>query len=230
MLLEVIVQTADDARAAEDGGAHRLEVVRDIRVGGLTPTMGSLDAIRKASSLPLRVMVRENAGFAIGAGELPVIRRTLRELAGRQVDGVVMGFARDGAIADGDLAAALADAPPVRVTYHRAFDTLREPLEGIRRLAGVVQVDRILTDGGPGSPLARSARLAALGQSVAACGANITVIAGGGVNEAALAVFVAAGCVAEAHVGRAAREALTAEGRVSATRVRRLRAIADGGR
>ena len=35
MILEVIVQTVDDARAAEDGGADRLEVVRDIGVGAV---------------------------------------------------------------------------------------------------------------------------------------------------------------------------------------------------
>ena len=37
LLLEVIVQSEADARAAAEGGADRLEVVRAIRDGGLTP-------------------------------------------------------------------------------------------------------------------------------------------------------------------------------------------------
>ncbi len=37
-LLEVIALTADDARAAEDGGADRIEVVADMAADGLTPT------------------------------------------------------------------------------------------------------------------------------------------------------------------------------------------------
>ena len=37
LLLEVIVQTLADAREAASGGADRLEVVRAIRDGGLTP-------------------------------------------------------------------------------------------------------------------------------------------------------------------------------------------------
>jgi copper homeostasis protein len=39
MLLEVIVLSVEDARAAEEGGADRLEVVRDIHLGGLTPPL-----------------------------------------------------------------------------------------------------------------------------------------------------------------------------------------------
>ena len=41
-------------------------------------------------------------------------------------------------------------------------------------------------------------------------GANITIIAGGGVDDEALAVFVDTGCVREVHVGGAARRDGTA--------------------
>ena len=37
MLLEVIATSLDDALAAEDGGAGRLEIVHDLERGGLTP-------------------------------------------------------------------------------------------------------------------------------------------------------------------------------------------------
>jgi hypothetical protein len=65
ILLEVIVQTVDDARAAEAGGADRLEVVRDINRDGLTPSIDVLRSIRAATRLPLRVMVRESATFTV---------------------------------------------------------------------------------------------------------------------------------------------------------------------
>ena len=71
ILLEVIVQTADDARAAEAGGADRLEVVRDINRDGLTPSIDVVRSIQAATRLPLRVMVRESATFTVaGATEL----------------------------------------------------------------------------------------------------------------------------------------------------------------
>ena len=228
MLLEVIVQTVDDALAAEDGGADRLEVVRELEVGGLTPSLSLVRGIQAVTSLPLRVMVRENAGFGVGPGELPILRAAVTSLQALHVDGVVMGFAQDGEIAVRDLARVLEPTPGLRVTFHRAFDTLRSPLAAVEILAGLPQIDRVLTDGGTGPPIERSVRLAELGERARALGADLTVIAGSRVDDESLAVFAASGCVREAHVGRAARDGNKAGGRVSPARVRRLRQIADG--
>ena len=91
----MIVQTVDDARAAEDGGADRLEVVRDIGVGGLTPAIALVAAIQAATRLPLRVMVRENDGFTSALASWRVFGG-VAALEAHGVDGVVMGFARNG--------------------------------------------------------------------------------------------------------------------------------------
>ena len=63
VLLEVIVQSVADAAEAEAGGADRLEVVREIERDGLTPPLDLVRSIIAATSLPLRVMVRESDGF-----------------------------------------------------------------------------------------------------------------------------------------------------------------------
>src|SRR5438034_891911 len=62
--LEVIALTVADARAAERGGADRLEVVRAIEADGLTPAVEMVVLMRDCVRLPLRVMLRSNAGFA----------------------------------------------------------------------------------------------------------------------------------------------------------------------
>src|SRR5438105_1821049 len=62
VLLEVIVQSVEDARAAARGGADRLEVVRAIRDGGLTPPVALVRAIAAAVALPLRVMIVAGGG------------------------------------------------------------------------------------------------------------------------------------------------------------------------
>jgi copper homeostasis protein len=226
LLLEVIVQTVADARAAAQGGADRLEVIRNIHDGGLTPPLPLVRAIQDVTALPLRVMVRENAGFSTTAGEWPALRRAAAELATMGVDGLVVGFARDGEPALDDVARVLEAAPGLNVTFHRAFDQLRAPLEAIDTIRTVAQIDRILTSGGDGTPLERSARLRALSQRAAG---RLLIIAGGGVDEEALSIFAAEGCVSEAHVGRAAREGGDPDGAVSASRVRRLREIAEAG-
>lgn len=225
LLLEVIVQTVADARAAVRGGADRLEIVRAVREGGLTPSPSLVRAIAAETSLPLRVMVRENAGYAMNARELPALRHAAAAFAAEGVDGIVIGFAHAGEPMLDDLARVLEAAPGVRATFHRAFDALHDPLGTIDTLAGIAQVDRILTSGGDGAPARRCERLR---EYAARAGTRFVIIAGSGVNDEALSQFARSRCVREVHVGRAAREGGDPEGPVSAIRVRRLRELADG--
>jgi copper homeostasis protein len=225
LLLEVIVQTIEDARAAAAGGADRLEVVRAIRDGGLTPALSLVRAIGSEVPLPLRVMVRENAGYETTGAELRELRRAAGAFAAAGIDGLVTGFARGGELLLTDLSAVLEAAPGVAVTFHRAFDTLRDPERAIDVLAGIPAVDRILTSGGDGPALERCARLRTW--SVRA-GSRVQIVAGGGVDEQAFEIFAKRGCVRELHVGRAARKGNDPEGPVSTTRVRRLRDLAEG--
>ena len=225
LLLEVIALTVDDARAAAEGGADRLEIVRDIRQGGLTPPLELVRDIAAAVPLPLRVMVRENAGYELHSTELAALRTAVDEFAAAGVDGLVIGYARDGKLALDDVKRVLDEAPEMRATFHRAFDSLVDPLAAIDAIARVPQIDRILTSGGEGTAAQRCERLRAYGERA---GARLTIIAGAGVDDGMLADIVRTGCVAEAHVGRAAREGNDPEGRVSVARVRHLRALADG--
>jgi copper homeostasis protein len=225
-LLEVIVQSLTDARAAARGGADRLEVVRAIHDGGLTPPLELIHEIAAEVSLPLRVMVRENAGYSTDPSERVLLRRAASAFAAAGVDGLdgldglVMGFAHAGELQLDDLADVLQAAPDINVTFHRAFDQLRDPLAAIDRLATVARVDSILTSGGQGTPAARCDRL----RACAARGARrLTIIAGGGVDDEMLAEIVRTGSVTEVHVGRAAREGADPGGPVSAARVERLR-------
>src|SRR5687768_8721585 len=99
LVLEVIVQSAADARAAEAGGADRLEVVRDIERDGLTPSIEVVRDIQAVSRLPLRVMVRESDGFSIrNEDELRRLQQAFAAFAALGIDGAVVGFARDGAL------------------------------------------------------------------------------------------------------------------------------------
>jgi copper homeostasis protein len=222
MLLEVIVQSLADAKAARDGGADRLEIVRSIGDGGLTPALDLVDDIAATVRLPLRVMVRENDGFTIGDGELQRLRDAARWLEQANVDGVVAGFADRGRPSMGDLHAVLAAAPRVNVTFHRAFDTLTDPEAAIAVLAGHAQIDRILTSGGGGSAVERAARLARY-----AALSRLTVVAGGGVDLDAAAVFARSAPMCEIHVGRAARAGNAQDGPVSASCVEAVRTVLD---
>jgi copper homeostasis protein len=223
ILLEVIVSTLADAREAVRGGADRLEVVRNIELGGLTPPLDLVRAIAGGTTVPLRVMVRENAGFDTNRGELNAMRRAATAFAGIGVDGLVLGFARDGQPLVDQVGEIIDAAPGTRVTYHRAFDTLTDQGSAIEQLSAIRQIDRILTDGGDGTPAERCERLRRLS---AAAGERLTVIAGSNVDERMLEMIAATGCVREVHVGRAARPGHDRTARVSADLVRSLRHLA----
>ena len=223
MLLEVIVSTVADAREAARGGADRLEVVRDIAQGGLTPPLELVRAIAAETTLPLRVMVRENGGFETNDAELDVLRRAARAFAAEGVDGIVLGFARDGEPLLDDVRRVIDAAPATSATYHRAFDTLHDPVHAIAQLSAIPQIDRILTDGGNGSPAERCNRLRRLS---AAAGDRMTIIAGSNVDVTMLSMIAATGCVREVHVGRAARPGHNRDVAVSANVVRKLRQLA----
>jgi copper homeostasis protein len=223
LLLEVIVQSVADARAAARGGADRLEVVRAIRDGGLTPPVALVRAIAAEVSLPLRVIVRENAGYSTNGHELPALRKAIATFAADGVDGAVLGFAVGCEPAIDDTVRVLEAAPDIKATFHRAFDQLRDPLDAIDRLTVIPQIDRILTSGGVGTPVERCERLRTY---TARANGRLIIVAGSSVDEEMLALIARTGCVAEVHVGRAARAYGDPESPVSAARVARLRELA----
>ncbi len=208
--------------------------MRDIRLGGLTPSLPLVRAIAAEVSLPIRVMVRENAGYGTDASELVRLCRSAGRFASAGVDGLVVGFARNGQLLLDELREVLNAAGALPATFHRAFDSLADPMRAIDVLAGVAQIDRILTDGlaagGKRPPQAcgdAHDRCVRLEEYSDRAGPRITIIAGSGVDEAMLAAMARTRCVREVHVGRAARERGEQEGPVAAARVRRLRELID---
>src|SRR5262245_59258191 len=186
-MLEVIAASIEDARAGERGGAHRLEVVRDLHRGGLTPPMALVRQIQREESLPLRVMVRESDGFACGSGdELGRLIDAAAALDALGVDGLVVGWTGpDGneGIDEETLERVLQAAPARRATFHHAFDALPDPRAALRALKRHPQIDRVLTRAGTG---AWAARCPTLTRYAAWAAPGIGVLPGGGVDRDAL--------------------------------------------
>jgi copper homeostasis protein len=196
-VLEVIACSVADALAAEKGGAGRLEVVRALEAGGLTPPISLVKEIVAAVSIPVRVMLRENDGFEItDRDEFTKLCDSARELAGLEIDGVVLGFLRGRSL---DLAAAqliLSCVPHVKATFHRAFEELENQRAAIAMLKTEPQFDRILL-----SP----ARVSGLKQLVDSAGPELIVIAGAGIDRSNIRQWRESTPIREFHVGRAAR-------------------------
>lgn len=225
-LLEVIACSVADAVAAERGGADRIELIAHFDVGGLTPPLWLVEQTLAAVRIPVRVMLRAQAGFGVADGaELEMLCATAEALGRLPVDGLVLGFVREGEIDLPTMRAALAQAPHLRATFHRAFEVLPDPLAAIRILKTLPQIDHILTSGGErpweekAGDLARQAR---------AAGPEIALLLGGGLTADALPLIRERTPIREFHVGRAARVPATIDGTVQAERVASLKHLLAG--
>ena len=94
-MLEVIALTPDDARAASDGGADRLELIGTMADDGLSPAPAVVERVVAASAVPVRVMVRSRAGFRIDPAEPLRLAGLAHAFADAGAAGLVLGFLDD---------------------------------------------------------------------------------------------------------------------------------------
>ncbi|MET7369094.1 copper homeostasis protein CutC [Streptomyces sp. NPDC005566] len=225
-VLEVIALDAEDAVAAQAGGADRLEVVTDMAADGLTPSPKTVEEIRSAVDIPLRVMLRVADGFAVG--DIDVLVEKAREMRAAGAEEFVLGFLdRDGHV---DLVAVeriVAELNGCHWTFHRAIDRAVDRDALRKHLAELPGLDTYLTAGSAdgvdeGIPtlLAEAAR-AASGQP----GYEPQILVGGGLRLEHLPRLLAAGIDAF-HIGGAARPGGWSEP-VDVAAVREWRAVLD---
>ncbi|MEN3326928.1 MAG: copper homeostasis protein [Acidobacteriota bacterium] len=219
-ILEVIACSVADAIEAREGGASRLEVVRELDRGGLTPSLELVRAIKDAVDLPLRLMVRESDGFGT-SDEIEIERlcEAASEFASVGVDGLVLGFLKRGTIDLELTSRVLACAPGLSATFHHAFESAADQLHAVTQLKSLPQVDRVLSSGGAGELEKRRGRLAAYEHAAAP---EIKIIAGAGIDRNAIELLRRTTAIREFHVGRAARQGFDTAGPVQADLVREL--------
>ena len=198
ILVEACVDSVESAIAAERGGAQRLELCDALVDGGTTPSAGTIAAVKAAVRIPVFVIIRpRGGGFVYSDAEADVMRRDAEVAATLGADGVVVGALHPDARVDIRRTRELIDASRgMPVTFHRAFDLVRDRLEAVDALASA-GVTRVLTSGG-----ARNALLGAddIGSIVEAAGSRLIVVAGGGIREENVAEVVRRSGVREIHV------------------------------
>ena len=163
ILLEVAIESVQDAVSAVAGGAGRLELCAALDLGGLTPSLGSYEQVRKSTSLPIVVMIRPRAGdFVYDQWELAAMKRDIEHFLPFNPDGFVFGALTPDAIINVPACRELVKAAwGVRCVFHRAFDKTadnRKSLEDCISLG----FTRILTSGKGTDALAGSPNLAKL--------------------------------------------------------------------
>jgi copper homeostasis protein len=197
ILFEVCVDSVESALAAERGGARRVELCSDLIEGGLTPGYGVLKVTRERLRIPVMVMVRPRGGdFCYSEAEFAAMLHDVRMAKEAGAGGVVLGVLTPDADVDVERTRRLvAEARPLPVTFHRAFDMVRDPFAALETLVAL-GVDRVLTSGQEPSVLEGLELIAEL---VARARGRIIVVPGGGITDRNVARIRAALPVAEMH-------------------------------
>jgi copper homeostasis protein len=176
-LLEVCVDGIAALAAAQEAGAGRIELCARLDLDGLSPGAELLEQALAIARVPVCVMVRPRAGeFVLRAGELERMAGEVRALRERRVAGVVLGLLTPAGEIYMEATRKLVElARPLQVTFHRAFDSARDPAAALERLIEL-GVDRVLTSGGAPTAWEGRATLRAL---VEQARGRISVMAGG---------------------------------------------------
>lgn len=195
-MVEVCVESLAGVRAARAAGAERVELCTALGEGGLTPGAGLLEAALTVG-IDVVVLVRPRGGdFLYDEDEFDVLARDVVLARERGAAGVALGIlTRDGAIDRPRCARLVSLARPLAVTFHRAFDHVREPVAALESLIEL-GVERVLTSGQAATALAGQERLAAL---VRVARGRIEIIAAGGVRPENVATLWAASGVPAVH-------------------------------
>lgn len=185
VLLEICVASVDDAIAAIEGGADRLEVNSALSLGGLTPSIGLFTEIRRRVSVPLIAMVRPRAGgFCYSPSDFEVMLRDSSSLLDAGADGLAFGvLLPNGQIDDVRCARLRKVCRDRTAVFHRAFDVTPEPLAAISRLIDL-GFHRVMTSGQQATATTGAPLIAEL---IRRGGERIEVLPAGGIRPANVA-------------------------------------------
>jgi copper homeostasis protein len=165
-LLEVSVEGVDGLIVSQENGADRVELCASVLEGGITPSIGIVRQALRRARIPMFVIVRPRGGdFLYSEDEYESMRQDIMTCQQLGVPGVVTGcLTSDGQVDEQRTAELLRLARPMSVTFHRAFDMVRnqeEALEALIRLG----VDRVLTSGQRATAIEGAGNLKRLGET-----------------------------------------------------------------
>ncbi len=182
--LEIACFNLESALIAAKAGADRIEFCADYAIGGTTPKLEDFLKIKKATAIPVYVMIRPRGGnFVYSAEEISSMKQSIADFKEAGADGLVFGVLN----ADKTLSVineelvVLAGSTPC--TFHRAFDhtpVLSESLEQLINWG----FKTVLTSGGSTSAMAGAATLEKL---LNQANGRIQILPGGSIRSSNIA-------------------------------------------
>ena len=182
---EICANSVASCKAAQEGGADRVELCAGIPEGGTTPSYGMIATARKNITIGLNVIIRPRGGdFLYSEDEIQEMIEDIRMAKNLGVDGLVFGCLRPDGSVDMEVMKRLMDAAgDTPVTFHRAFDHCSDPYQALEDIISC-GCCRILTSGCRPTALEGAELLSDL---VKRAGDRIIIMPGCGVKEGNIA-------------------------------------------
>lgn len=178
-ILEICANSVQSAQFAAQGNAHRIELCSNLEQGGTTPSPGMILEANKLD-IEVYVLIRPRIGdFVYSEYEYDTIKSDVIFCKENGCEGVVIGFlTKDGEIDEKRTNEIVKLAHPMEVTFHRAFDCVRDPVQALETIIATGS-KRILTSGLVSKAINGKHTLKKLIQSA---NGRISIMAGSGVN------------------------------------------------
>ncbi len=148
MIIEVCAESYEYALKAENAGADRIELCKDLHLDGLTPNYETAKRTIDTLDIPVFILIRPREGdFIYSDEEFELMKQDIVKFKEMGCKGIVSGILNSDKSIDIKRTKELVElSRPLEFTFHRAFDIIINPLKEIEKLIEI-GVDRVLTSG-----------------------------------------------------------------------------------
>ena len=149
-IIEICCGSYEDAINAYRGGAKRIELNSALYLGGLTPSIATLELIKRNTDLEVICMVRpRGTGFCYSDLEKEQIFAEAKALLEHGADGLAFGFLTEDRTIDLECTQKMVNIVHSygnTAVFHRAFDCVKDEKTAINELIKL-NINRVLTSG-----------------------------------------------------------------------------------
>lgn len=151
-IVEICCGSFYDAKQAFLGGADRIELNCGLYLGGLTPSIATLEIVKEELDINTVSMVRpRGAGFFYNEEDKKIMFKDAKALLKANTDGIAFGFLNEDKTIDIESTKKMVDIIKSfdrnkEAVFHRAFDCVENPFKSIEELIDL-GIDRLLTSG-----------------------------------------------------------------------------------
>jgi copper homeostasis protein len=181
VIVECCANSVSSALTAIQAGANRIELCKNLENGGETPDYSDILDLRNLTNIDLHILILPKANnFIYSNKDLKKIIEDIQFCKKNNINGVVIGaLNKDLSINMKQTKELVEIARPMRVTFHRAFDTISKLENDLNKIIEC-GCDYLLTSGQKPNV---DDGLNNISKLVKQSSQKIKIIAGGGVNH-----------------------------------------------